>query len=173
MNKFWQKDGSEDAERKVINLMTLATLLRQLSDVYGQAACLLERAGFDWDNEEFLKLEWNENDADAYVPVRTSKRLAVTLCEEREDLMSAMSSPDRHIYRLHRLPGGRFGYKKKDGRMEEMYCGRGIEALVDVNGHSYWVACSIEYRAGDYYVTCYDAPMEGLLVREPRGKEVG
>ncbi len=109
---------------------------------------------------------------DAFVPVKVLERLAPSLYEQNNRLEMAKYEPDRHAYRLRRMPSGRFGYYREDGRLEEMWCTRQIEALIDVDGRPYWVACSIEFENKDYYVTRYYVPMDGLLVREPRGKEI-
>lgn len=148
--------------------MRLEALARGLSAVYADGASLLAQAGYDGDDEHFSNLEWDRNDPEAYRLVKAVERAAAVLDQGRERFLDDQATPGKLIYRLSLLPNGRYGYHKGND-IVEMYCGRRIEALLDVEGFLYWVPCTIEFDDGRYYIARYDAPLDGLIVREAYG----
>ena len=150
-------------------LMKLTELQHAFTGLVAQAKDLVEMAGYSWEERGFDGvLNWDRDDREAYYFVNLLQSVAGSFCFIDERLEDASRPPKAWQGRLRRLANGRYGYEGPDGRIVEMYCGRRVEALVDFDGRSYWMACTIEYTDGDYYLTRFNRPLEGLLVREPR-----
>ena len=147
--------------------MRIDLLAESLSAVYAKGASLLAEAGYDRDGENFSQLEWDQNDPESYRLVKAVERAASVLDQGREQFLDAQAPPGKLVYRLSLLPNGRYGYHKGD-QVVEMYCGKRIEALLDLGGFLYWVPCVIEFEDGGYYVDRTGASLDGLIVREPR-----
>lgn len=146
--------------------MRLEALADGLSAVYAEGAMLLSEAGYDGE-EDFDQLEWDRNDPESYRLLKAVKRAASALDQGRERFLDAQTPPGKLVYRLGLLPNGRYGYHK-GSKTVEMYCGRRIEALLDLDGFLYWVPCIIESEDGEYYINQPGASLDGLIVREPK-----
>ena len=146
--------------------MRLESLARGLSAVYADGASLLAEAGYDRDDEHFRQLEWDWNDPEAYRLVKAVERAASALDQGRSQFLDAQAPPGKLTYRLSLLPNGRYGYRKGN-KVVEMYCGRRIEALLDLEGFLCWVPCTIEFDDGRYYAGRFGSSLDGLIVREP------
>ena len=147
--------------------MTFEDLLKQLTAALRTAASLLETAGSHPDGElpgEVRPLR--DPGEDTFLREWTEKcfRSLALLHEE----LSYLSAPVCGEYRLELLPGGRYGFFDKDGKLHSFSCGKAIEAKIhDSRGRQHWVKSRIEHNGSDYFLWEYPViPLTGLTVRE-------